>query len=113
MVEGHSDFKDRRDAAFAALADPTRRAIVERLSSGDAATISDLAAEFPISRQAVTKHLEVLEQAQLISSRKRGRERQFSLHVQALESVSEWIGEQERRWDDRLRALERHLSEEQ
>jgi DNA-binding transcriptional ArsR family regulator len=100
-----------RQEVFDALADPTRRAIVERLSASPALTISELATHFPISRQAVTKHLAQLESAGLIAIETRGRERHVSLRPQALDAASSWLDRIERRWDDRLAALREHLTE--
>src|SRR5680860_1506218 len=100
-----------RQRVFDALADPTRRAIVEQLSASPYLTISELSKQFPVSRQAVTKHLTQLESAGLIAIRTRGRERQVSLRPQALEIASTWLGEIERQWDGRLTALQAHLAE--
>ena len=107
MALGHAD--PSRQDVFDALADPTRRAIVEQLSDAPYLTISDLAARFPISRQAVTKHLTQLEAAGLIAIETRGRERHVSLRPRALEAASSWLNHVGRHWDQRLVALREHL----
>jgi DNA-binding transcriptional ArsR family regulator len=99
---------DRLNAAFAALADPTRRAIVSRLSRGDA-TVGELAAPFAISLPGISKHLKVLERSGLIT---RGREAQFRpchLEVEVLDGTLDWITSQRRLWDERFDKLDAHL----
>ena len=100
--------EERLDAAFAALADPTRRAIVSRLSRGDA-TVNELAAPFSMSLPGISKHLKVLERSGLIT---RGRHAQFRpchLEVDTLEGALDWIGAQQRIWDERFDKLDAHL----
>jgi DNA-binding transcriptional ArsR family regulator len=100
--------EERLDAAFAALADPTRRAIVSRLARGDA-TVGELAAPFTMSLPAVSKHLKVLERSGLIS---RGRDAQFRpchLEVEALDETLDWITVHRRVWDERFDKLDAHL----
>jgi DNA-binding transcriptional ArsR family regulator len=92
------------DLTFAALADGTRRAILARLTEGEA-TVNELAAPFSISLQAVSKHLKVLERAGLIS---RGRDAQWRpcrLELAPLETASAWIDEHRQAWEGRLDAL--------
>jgi DNA-binding transcriptional ArsR family regulator len=96
------------DAAFAALADPTRRAILSRLARGDA-TVSELAAPFAMSLPGISKHLKVLERSGLIS---RGRDAQFRpchLEVGALDETLDWISTHRRIWDQRFDKLDAHL----
>ena len=103
---------DRLNAAFAALADPTRRAIVSRLSRGDA-TVSELAAPFAMSLPGISKHLKVLERSGLIS---RGRDAQFRpchLEVHVLDGAMDWITTHRRMWDERFDKLDAHLAEMQ
>ena len=103
---------ERLDAAFAALADPTRRAIVSRLSHGDA-TVTELAAPFDMSLPAISKHLKVLERGGLIS---RGRDAQFRpchLEVDVLDGTLDWISTHRRMWDERFDKLDAHLREVQ
>ncbi|HXN63537.1 MAG TPA: metalloregulator ArsR/SmtB family transcription factor [Acidimicrobiales bacterium] len=100
--------EERLDAAFAALADPTRRAILSRLSQGDA-TVNELAAPFTMSLPGISKHLKVLERSGLIS---RGRDAQFRpchLEVDTLEGALDWIGAQRRVWEERFDKLDAHL----
>lgn len=78
-------------AVFAALADPTRRTLLARLAAGSPATITHLADGLPMSRQAVTKHLEVLSDAGLVDARVVGREHRYALARGPLEVVTEWL----------------------
>ena len=97
------------DAVFSALADPTRRRVVETLSRGGTATASGLAAQLPISRQAVAKHLAALRDAHLLSSDRVGRETHYKLRPQPLDDAARWIQTVSAEWDDRLEALRRTL----
>ena len=97
------------DAVFAALADPTRRRMVEALARLPFATATGLAAELPISRQAVAKHLAALRRARLVEAERAGRETRYSLDAAALEDVSRWVDEVGGEWEARLRRLERAL----
>jgi DNA-binding transcriptional ArsR family regulator len=102
--------EERLDATFAALADPTRRAIVSRLSQGDA-TVTELAAPFAISLPGISKHLKVLERSGLIS---RGRDAQFRpchLEADVLDGALEWIGIQRQIWDERFDKLDALLED--
>lgn len=95
---------------FAALADPTRRAILARLALGET-TVSDLAKPFKMSGPAISKHLKVLETAGLIA---RGREAQWRpcrIEVNALREVDDWLEEYRRMWEARLDRLEDYLME--
>ena len=103
--------EERLDAAFAALADPTRRAIVSRLAQGDA-TVNELAAPFTMSLPGISKHLKVLERSGLIS---RGRDAQFRpchLEVDALDGALDWITVHRRIWDERFDKLDAHLRDD-
>ena len=97
------------DAVFSALADPTRRSVLETLSSGATVTASGLARDLPISRQAVTKHLASLREANLVSSERRGRETLYALRPEPLEDAAAWIERVGAEWDTRLAALRRSL----
>jgi DNA-binding transcriptional ArsR family regulator len=97
------------DAVFSALADPTRRSVLETLSSGATVTASGLARTMPISRQAVSKHLASLRQAKLVSSERRGRETVYALRPEPLGDAAAWIGHVGAEWDRRLDALRRSL----
>lgn len=99
----------RPDAVFGALSDPTRRAVVDRLADGPA-TPTDLAQGLPVSRQAVSKHLEVLRAAGLVRSDRAGREHRFTLVPEPLTDAVSWIAELGARWDERLDALRHQLA---
>ena len=92
---------------FAALGDPTRRWIVERLSDEGPQTATQLAADLPISRQAVAKHLGSLADAGLVDAVREGRETRYGLQPESLESAAEWATQVGARWDDRLERLRR------
>jgi DNA-binding transcriptional ArsR family regulator len=92
------------DLAFTALADPTRRRIVARLSRGDA-RVSDLAQPFAMSLNAVSKHIKLLERAGLVHRRRIGREHYLKLRAAPLRAVSEWASRYEQFWNQRLDAL--------
>ena len=99
---------DDLSVTFAALADPTRRAILARLAQGDA-TVNELAKPFPISLQAVSKHLKVLERAGLIA---RGRDRQLrpsKIQGDALGAAAGWLEDYRSFWDESFDRLEEHL----
>src|SRR3954468_18911750 len=101
---------DPLTATFAALADPTRRAILARLASGEA-TVTELAAPFEISLPAISRHLKVLEQAGLIS---RGRDAQWRpcrIETPALEAIDGWVGRYRRLWDKDFARMDAYLAE--
>lgn len=100
------------DAAFAALADPTRRAILARLTRGEA-TVGELARPFALSQPAVSKHLKVLEQAGLIESGRSAQRRPRRLKPAAMKTVADWIEPFRRQWEDRLDNLDRHLADKE
>ena len=97
------------DAVFAALADPTRRRMVESLAGGATVTASGLAAELPITRQGVAKHLAALRQARLVNTKRVGRETRYSLHAEPLGEAARWIATVGAEWDERLADLGRLL----
>jgi DNA-binding transcriptional ArsR family regulator len=99
------------DVVFHALADPSRRSIMERLSHGSA-TVTDLAEPLPMSMPAVLQHLQVLEESGLVRSRKVGRVRTCSIEVSALQPVERWIEERRARWERRLERLDAYLAED-
>ncbi|GIT92841.1 hypothetical protein JANAI62_32990 [Jannaschia pagri] len=98
------------DALFAALADPTRRAIVARLTEGEV-TVSDLADPHDMALPSFLKHLTRLEAAGLIQTRKQGRTRICTLHPEALSEATTWIDRQRTAWEGRLNRLEALLSQ--
>ena len=93
------------DLVFRALADPTRRAILDRLTEGEA-TVGHLSEPFPLSFAAVSKHLGVLERAGLVTREARGRERMCRINPAALKDAHAWLEIHERFWADRLDALD-------
>jgi DNA-binding transcriptional ArsR family regulator len=93
------------DRTLLALADPTRRAILHRLAAGEA-RVTDLAAPFEMSLNAVSKHIRLLERASLVRRRKSGREQLLSLNPEPLEEVATWMAEQRAYWTTRLAALD-------
>jgi DNA-binding transcriptional ArsR family regulator len=100
--------EDQLDATFTALADPTRRAIVARLASGDA-TVSELAAPFAMSLPGISKHLKVLERSGLISRTRHAQFRPCHLEPAALDSALGWIETHRRIWTQRFDKLDAHL----
>jgi DNA-binding transcriptional ArsR family regulator len=98
------------DLVFQALADPSRRAIVERLSQGSA-TVSELAAPLPMSLPGVVQHLQVLEASGLVLSEKVGRVRTCRLDLKMLGSAQNWITERREMWERRLDRLGQYLAE--
>ena len=92
------------DPAFAALADPTRRAIIARLAQGEA-TVQDLARPFPISQPAISRHLKVLEEAGLIETRIEGTARPRRLKPDAVEALWDWLGQYRALWEARFQRL--------
>jgi len=100
------------DLMFQALADPTRRAIVERLSRGPA-SVSDLARPLPMSLPAVVQHLQVLEQSGLVKSQKVGRVRTCTVDSEALSLAEKWINERRITWERRFDRLGAFLAAEE
>ena len=100
--------QERLDATFAALADPTRRAIVARLARGDA-TVNELAAPFEMTLPAISKHLKMLERSGLISRTRQAQFRPCHLERAVLDGAVEWIEEHRRVWTERFDKLDAHL----
>jgi DNA-binding transcriptional ArsR family regulator len=101
---------DQLSTTFAALADPTRRAILARLSRGEA-TVNELAQPFPITLQAVSKHLKVLERAGLIARGRSAQLRPSRLQGEALKEAADWLVDYRDFWEGSFGALEEHLRE--
>ena len=101
---------DRLSVTFAALADPTRRAILARLAGGET-TVTELAAPFDMSLPAVTKHLKVLEHAGLISRSREAQYRPCRLEPKSLKAATEWLETYRKLWEGKLDGLERYLHE--
>lgn len=100
------------DRVFHALSDPTRRAVLRRLSSGPAA-VSELAAPFDMALPSFMQHLHVLEDGHLVHSRKSGRVRTYELAPKPLEAAGNWIAEQRALWEKRLDQLDAFLAQVQ
>lgn len=96
-------------ALFAALGDPTRLAMVARLSDGGDHSIAALAGESALTRQAVTKHLQVLERAGLVASRRQGRESRFALRPERIDEARAYLASVAAHWDDALLRLKAHV----
>jgi DNA-binding transcriptional ArsR family regulator len=96
-------------AVFAALADPNRRFLVETLAARGTATATQLAAELPVTRQAVAKHLAALGEAGLVDATRAGRETRYQLTPGPLTDAIAWMERVGAQWDDRLEALQSHL----
>jgi len=98
------------DRTFAALADPARRSMVDRLVKG-AATVSELAQPLPMSLPAVLLHLKVLEDCGLVTSQKQGRVRTCRIAPKMLSEAEHWVGERRRMWERNLDRLDAYLDE--
>ncbi|MEX1041848.1 MAG: metalloregulator ArsR/SmtB family transcription factor [Pirellulaceae bacterium] len=99
----------RLDQTLTALADPTRRAILKELSRGET-RVTDLAKPFDISLNSVSKHIRVLERANLVTRRRAGREHWLAFNQQPLDEAAAWIESQRMFWNDRLDLLEQELN---
>jgi DNA-binding transcriptional ArsR family regulator len=106
---GMAVIEDELSQVFSALADPTRRAILERLAHSDA-TVNQLAEPFAMTQQAVSKHLKVLERARLISRTRTAQSRPCVLETVRLDAAAGWIARHRRMWADRHDRLGDHLA---
>ena len=104
-MEAHS-----LNATFAALADPTRRAILARLASGEA-TVSELAAPFDMSLPGISKHLKVLQRAGLIEQGRQAQWRPCRLQPEPLREVADWVGQYRRHWEESFERLDAYFRE--
>ncbi len=93
-----------------ALSDPTRRAVLRRLAEGPASP-TELAGELPVSRQAVSKHLEILREAGLVQGARTGREHRYQLTPQPMDEAASWMAEVGSRWDRRLAELRKQFED--
>lgn len=100
-------------AVFAALGDPTRLALVERLSDGRSYSIVQLTSGIGLTRQGVTKHLSALETAGLVASKRTGRETRFSIERHALANSAAYLAKVSRQWDETLGRLENLLAKKE
>lgn len=96
---------------FHAVADPTRRMILERLRVSGPLSLTAVADELPMTRQAVTKHLKALEDSGLVRARRVGRERLHTLDAEPLKELQDWLAPYAAEWDRRLERLQRYLEE--
>ena len=96
---------------FKAIADPTRREVLKLLSENDR-PISEIADHFDMSRTAVTKHLQILTEAELISGRKEGREKIYQLHPEPLTEVKQWLAYYEKFWCNKLAMLKHYVEKD-
>ncbi|MGE0256333.1 MAG: ArsR/SmtB family transcription factor [Alphaproteobacteria bacterium] len=103
---------DRLDSVFAALADPTRRAILARLAAGEA-TVNELVAPFGLRQPTISKHLKVLERAGLVSRGKSAQFRPVRLNAAPLADVAAWVGDYRRFWEESFDRLEAYVKEMQ
>lgn len=101
------------DNTMMALADPTRRAILQKLGTSGEARVTELAAPFDMSLNAVSKHIRVLERAKLVKRRRAGREHFLTLNPKPLDAAAFWIDTQREVWNRRLDKLERALLEDE
>jgi DNA-binding transcriptional ArsR family regulator len=97
------------DSIFSALSDRSRRRLLEALAARDSASLTELAAGLPVSRQAVSKHLTALSAAGLVEARRAGRETRYRLTPEPLDEAVAWIEQVGARWDERLTRLREHL----
>jgi len=97
------------EGVFGALADPNRRRMLDVLASRETATATELAAELPVTRQAVSKHLSTLREAGLVEGERRGRETRYRLRPEPLAEAMSWMARVGAEWDARLGSLRRHL----
>jgi len=105
LRSGPAPASGRLDAAFGAMADPTRRAILARLALADA-RVTEIAGDFPVSLNAVSKHIKTLERAGLVRRTIQGRDHVLSLNASAMAGAAEWIEYYRQFWEDRLASLE-------
>jgi DNA-binding transcriptional ArsR family regulator len=106
-----SDKADERDV-FQALADPTRRAILSLLRHGSQ-PVGSIARDFPVSRPAISRHLRVLREAELVSEIRVGRNRFYELNAAPLRTVDDWLAHYRHMWQHQLRNLKRYVEDKQ
>src|SRR5690349_24041736 len=110
MVEERDEMADQLSRVFAALADPTRRDMVARLTEGDA-TVGELAAPYDVSVQAVSKHLKVLEEAGLVTRSREGQRRPVHVEAEVFDLMTKWIERYRQRAEERFQRLDAVLAE--
>jgi|RhiMetdeSRZDD1v2_1073273.scaffolds.fasta_scaffold523134_2 DNA-binding transcriptional ArsR family regulator len=104
---------EHEQSLFAALADPVRRGLLLNLAEHSPRTATQLAQEYPITRQGILKHLTILEDAGLVAVRQAGREKRYSLTPEPLEELEQWIDNLGAKWDERLLRLKTMLEQGQ
>jgi DNA-binding transcriptional ArsR family regulator len=100
----------REDSVFSALSDPSRRRLLETLAARESASLTELASELPVTRQAVSKHLAALGHAGLVQFSRAGRETRYRLTPEPLDEALAWMERIGDRWDERLGRLREHLT---
>jgi len=110
-VTSSADAEARAAAVFEALADPTRRAVLRDVAQLGPRTATELAADLPVSRQAIAKHLAVLHGAGLVTSARTGRETLFTARLGPLAEAGQWLDHTGRAWEERLSRLEARARE--
>jgi DNA-binding transcriptional ArsR family regulator len=98
---------DEVDELWAAVADPTRRRLLDALLAHGDATATTLAAELPVTRQAIAKHLAVLDRAGLVEGKRHGREVRYAVRPERLDAATQWLARVAAQWDERLVAIKR------
>ena len=104
---------EHEQSLFAALADPMRRNLLVNLAEHSPRTATQLAQEYPITRQGILKHLTILEEAGLVAVHQAGREKRYTLRPEPLEELEQWIAGISAKWDERLLRLKTWLENEQ
>ena len=104
---------EHQQPIFAALADPMRRSLVANLAERSPKTATQLAQEYPITRQGILKHLTILEAAGMVAVHQAGREKRYTLTPEPLGELEQWINEISAKWDERLLRLKTWLEQEQ
>ena len=104
---------EQEQRVFAAIADPTRRQLIEKWSAEGSKTATEFAEELPITRQGITKHLKILEEANLVTMKQEGRERRYTLSPQPLAEAVFWVTAVTEQWQRRLQSLYNYLATEE
>ncbi len=97
---------------FAALADPMRRKLLINLADNSPKTVTQLASEYPITRQGILKHLQILRDAGLVTVHQQGRDKRYTLSPESLGELDQWIKELNAKWDERLLRLKAFIEKE-
>lgn len=111
MMRQH--IRENEQSLFAALADPMRRSLLVNLAEHSPRTATQLAQEYPITRQGILKHLTILEDAGLVAVHQAGREKRYTLSPEPLAELEQWIEDIGAKWDERLLRLKTWLEQEQ